>query len=877
MVTALTSQARTALGFRVRKQLMTQALAAVTVLIGAVHQRLLAAMDEAAPSREKQTRRDAWMTFQKQKHQWQDGITKDWQSALMAQPVMKSQPTPLDGGFELVGTDAVENKIVASKLALGLMEVAATEVNDLRTRLKSINGGKELSPLDFVHPETLFLPLVEQWVIVGMAREAWPLINEVVHQTLFARLKASYAECNKMLIEQGIMPVIEFGGSKPKQGNTSPQAFPGGAPGQPGSVPSPLGSTAAQLGQGGAPGAPFGGMPGQQSPYWQGSRAQVLIDQISRLLTGGPVAPGAVADRRGSGMMGGAAPGTGYGPAVAGGGYPVGGGGFVGGSGGGGGGGGVYPGGVVGYPGAPGGGGMVGGGSGPGVPGGAGFVNVGGGGVLQSGSGGAWVGGPGGGGQSGGPGGSFVGVASAPLMTALAQQPVLGDVYYYAQPVIGVAPQVAAPVVVQRVAEQMRQQSTELKGKAQTDAEKAIIELVALMFQAILEEDRIPTGIRVWFARLQMPVLRIALSEADFFTKVDHPARQLIDHMGSCVLGFESSGINSAVMETEVKRIVQVIEQYPETGVRVYQRVYEEFQAFLRTHLTSKPATQKLVGVAEQVEQRETLTIQFTIELRNQIKDMAVHGDIRDFLFKVWAEVLAISAMRQGPKHEATLHLKKTASDLIWSASAKPNRADRARVIADLPDLLQSLRSGMALTNIPADEQEANIKSLSAVLVDAFMSKTQPIAEAQIKALALRLANLEDYITDDGTEELPLDAQNIEDLLGIDASSLDVISEGGGEASPNMVEWARRLDLGSWFTLSYKMKKIPVQYVWRSPLGHLHLFVAGSGQSYLFQTVRLAGYLQVMLLEPHEREPLTLRATREAMGKIEAHPERLLA
>jgi hypothetical protein len=519
--------------------------------------------------------------------------------------------------------------------------------------------------------------------------------------------------------------------------------------------------------------------------------------------------------------------------------------------------------------------GMVGGG-GPGMPGG-GYVGVGGSGVLHTGPGGIFVGGPGGvAGGAGVAGGGSVGVGTVPLMTALAQQPVLGDVYYYVQPGAA-APQVAAPVVVQRVAEQMRQQSTELKSKAQTDAEKAIIELVALMFQAILEEDRIPTGIRVWFARLQMPVLRIALSEADFFTKLDHPARQLIDHMGSCVLGFDASGISSSAMETEVKRIVQVIEQYPETGVRVYQRVYEEFLAFLKVHLTNKPVTQKLVGVAEQVEQRETLTIQFTIELRNQIKDMAVHTEIRDFLFKVWAEVLAVSAMRQGPQHEDTLLLKKSASDLIWSASAKPNRADRARVIADLPDLLQSLRSGMALTNMPSEEQEVHIKALSAVLVDAFMSKTQPIAEAQIRALAQRLANLEDYVTDDGSEELPLDSQSIEDLLGIDASSLDVICEGGGDTNPNMIEWARHLDMGSWFTLSFKMKKIQVQYAWRSPLGHLHLFVAGAGHSYLIQTVRLAAYLNAMLLEPHEREPLTMRATRDAMGKIGAHPERLLA
>ena len=41
-----------------------------------------------------------------------------------------------------------------------------------------------------------------------------------------------------------------------------------------------------------------------------------------------------------------------------------------------------------------------------------------------------------------------------------------------------------------------------------------------------------------------------------------------------------------------------------------------------------------------------------------------------------------------------TLVLKKSATDLVWSASAKPNRADRAKVIQDLPNLLLRLRSG---------------------------------------------------------------------------------------------------------------------------------------------------------------------------------------
>lgn len=811
MATSLPSQAGSALAFRVRKQLMTQATLAMASLLNVVQERLMTLMDEAAPSREKQLRRDAWMAYQKNKNRWQEGVVKVWQNALMAPPPVRSSSLALGGAFELIGTEVVENKIIASRLALGLMEIAATEVNDLRTRLKALNAGRDLTGQDIVHPETLFLAVVEQWGACGMAREAWPLINDTAKSHLFEPFKAAYAQCNEALIEQGVMPVIEFGTSFKPSGF----APPGGSDRTAGASVSGAVATA-QMGKpgqaeprGGAAPAPAGhGLAG----YWRGSRAQGLIDQISRLLVG--VAPPTQHAPLNTGTYGGGgASGMGGGTDAA---MP-------------------FAAGAQALHGEP---------SMYGSPAGRGFV-----------------------GQTG--------PMSVTLMAALAQQPMLGDVYYSGQP--GAVYQVAAPMLVQRVADQMRQQSAEVKSKAGTDEEKAIVELVALMFQSILEEDRIPSGIRVWFARLQMPVLRMALAEPDFFTTLDHPTRQLIDHMGSCVLGFDSSGISSAALEVEVKRIVQVIEQYPETGVRVYQRVYEEFQVFLKKHLTEKPVTQKVVSVAERVEQRETLTIQYTIELRNQIEDMPVRDEIREFLYKVWAEVLAVSAVRQGPQHEETLLLKKTASDLIWAASAKPNRADRARVISNLPDLLQCLRAGLTLMNMQQPVQEAHIKSISAILVEAFMSKTQVIADDQIQALAARLANLEDYVTDGGAEELPLDVDSIEELLGVDASALDVVTQGGGTAGPVMLEWARSLDIGAWFVLNYNSHEIQVQYAWRSPLGHLHLFASNVGRSYLIQTVRVAAYLQAALLEPQEREPLTQRATRHALGKIEANPERLLA
>ena len=432
----------------------------------------------------------------------------------------------------------------------------------------------------------------------------------------------------------------------------------------------------------------------------------------------------------------------------------------------------------------------------------------------------------------------------------------------------------AAGVV--RVANRLREQTSELKKKAETKGEKATIEIVALMFQAILQEDRIPPAMRVWFARLQMPVLRVALAEPDFFGTASHPARQLIDRMGSCVMGFDASGIQGGALEKEIKRVVQVIEQYPETGRRVYELVYAEFQKFLQKFLTGSGAAQKVASVAQQVEQKETLTIQYTIEMRNMLKDIPVREEIRSFLFKVWAEVLAVAAVRKGPQHADTLELKKTSSDLVWAASAKPNRADRARVIQDLPKLLQRLRAGMTLLGMAPSQQDVYIKTVSDTLADAFLSKTQAIPAAQIEAMAKRLANLEDFVSEDGMGDLPLDAESIELMLGIDPATIDVVANGGSKPNNAMLAWALELELGAWFTLDHNGRVTKVQFAWRSERKQLHLFASAAGHSYLIQAGRLAAYLQAGLLLPQEEEALTVRATRDALAKLEANPERLL-
>lgn len=423
--------------------------------------------------------------------------------------------------------------------------------------------------------------------------------------------------------------------------------------------------------------------------------------------------------------------------------------------------------------------------------------------------------------------------------------------------------------------EQLEQRKQALKQAAETPVERATIEIVALMFHSILTEERIPASVRVWFARLQMPVLRVAVGEPDFFATMDHPARQLIDRMGACVMGFDASAraVGDA-LEKEIKRVVQVVEAYPDTGRRVFQTVLTEFEKFLDHYFRHEnEATRKGVSLAQQVEQRETLAIQYTIELRKMLEHVPVQEGVRQFLFQVWADVLAMTAVKAGAQAEETKAMKRAAADLIWSAGAKVTREERAEVIRRLPPLLKTLRDGMASAGLSQEKQDEQIHALNNALAAAFTAKASVIPSERLSELMERLETLEEMLPD---SPIQIDASLVLDLSGHESSELEVVTEGGSMPTPAMLAWARELQVGSWYMLDWRGRNEAVQLAWQGLRKQLSLFVTPQGRCVLFQQQRLAAFLQAGLLLPAQDEALTVRATRNALAKLDVDPARLL-
>ncbi|MES2979497.1 MAG: DUF1631 family protein [Pseudomonadota bacterium] len=799
-----------------RLKLAEQAAACMPSLCLALSSRLGLLLDQSSTAREMQEHRDALMLFQKCEGKWLRSTVAAWNEAASPAAGAPVAPQSLSDNttLELVANDVVENTILASRLALSMLEKASSEYNDLRLRVRTLEGLADLAPRDIIRPESLAKAMVQQWNKASLTGGIWLLTQDVIHQHMAVHVAAAYRNTNALLVKLGVMVEINLQPlvRKTNAGNipvAADKAVAGEAlasPSSPGfsdSIPARTGDGArAAAGSGGEEsGQAQGRNPGGSNPgaFFPGARSlsdagasrlqsphTVSAQEETRLETRMP--PLLKARMRAQGMVGQLrrliSPGSAVGAEHQG----------------------TQP-------------------------------------------------------------------ASPQLTRALevAQSAARSEGRKLASQG---AQRIYDQSDVEQAASSLRQRTNDLKREAGTPSEKAIIEIVALMFQHILAEERIPASVRVWFARLQMPVLRVAVGEPEFFASLDHPARRLIDRMGSCVLGFNVN-VGGTALEAEIKRVVQVIEQYPETGRRVFQLVHDEFQRFLARFLSEHDKVAKVTTVAQQVEQKETMVIQYTIEMRSMLNDMPVRATLQDFLFKVWAEVIAIAAMQNGPQHATAIAFKRAAADLVWASSAKPSREERARVIADLSRLFQVLRSGMALLGLSQAEQDRQIKLISDTLAEAFMSRTGAISAERIEALAARLAHLEDYLAEESVGDLPMQARSVELMIGIEDANMQVITDGGSTPGEAIRAWVKELEIGSWFSLDHNGQVSHVQFVWLSERKQLHLFAAADGRKFLLQAGRLAAYLQAGLLVPTEEETLTVRATRDALAKIQANPERL--
>lgn len=378
-------------------------------------------------------------------------------------------------------------------------------------------------------------------------------------------------------------------------------------------------------------------------------------------------------------------------------------------------------------------------------------------------------------------------------------------------------------------------------------ADNMVIDVVAMLFDYILDDKNLPDAIKALVGRLQIPVLKVALADQGFFGKRNHPARRLLNVLAFAGIGWDETLGHEDALYRKVEEVVdRVLNEYQE-GVELFAELLRDFETFLGQE--QQAAARRAEVSAQLAQSRERLIAakeEVRKEVRSRIERPGVPELIRDFLGSYWRGVLLLNYIKEG---EGSIAWKRSVvfmDNLIWSVEPKADAAERARVIKVLPNLLQVLQDGMEKVSMPSNERHHFLAQLAGYHA-RIMNEDSPLANA-----LQQQGSVHDYLRDPNAlpptppaiaseeQEEAVVAKTLQHLVNegaLDAEELAVEEEvdAGQEVSiadlqDEYIDQVRKLQVGSWVEMPGEDgAPVRVKLSWVSPVTNRYLFVNRKG------------------------------------------------
>jgi hypothetical protein len=248
------------------------------------------------------------------------------------------------------------------------------------------------------------------------------------------------------------------------------------------------------------------------------------------------------------------------------------------------------------------------------------------------------------------------------------------------------------------------------QGIGQLDA--ITIDIVAMLFDFIFDDAKIPDPIKALVGRLQIPVLKVAMLDKSFFSSRTHPARRLLDGISHASIGWSREVDQGDPLYKEISRIVERVQTEFERDVRIFTDLLGELEAFLAAREAQADAVAE--RSAELIEQRENDEIAWVIagEAVSRRLSSEAPAAVRQFLLNHWQQVLKELYLRHGEEHQAFLDAIATMDNLVWSVAPKTSSEERKKLVGTLSSLLRALNAGLDLIGLPQGQRNFFFDSL---------------------------------------------------------------------------------------------------------------------------------------------------------------------
>ncbi|MFS1288901.1 DUF1631 domain-containing protein [Pseudomonas piscis] len=310
-------------------------------------------------------------------------------------------------------------------------------------------------------------------------------------------------------------------------------------------------------------------------------------------------------------------------------------------------------------------------------------------------------------------------------------------------------------------------------------ADEDVINLIAMLFECILDDRNLPDSLKALIGRLQIPMLKVAVLDKSFFSRGSHPARRLLNEIAAAAMGW--GGCDDHQRDSLYLRIEQVVQRLLSEfsdDPAIFSELLADFLAFTADERRRAELLEQRTRDAEEGRAKAELARRRVEQALNQaLLGKVMPQVVVDFVRDAWSQVLLLSCLKHGDDSPQWQAAEQTMEQLIWSVQRHAEPDTAMRLLALVPGLLKGLRdglSGAAFDPFATSEFFAQLELLHLQVFEHQALATQQPVVAQEPA-PTDMVEVAQQIVLPSAEEGPLEAAPL--ALPVNDPSLQLVDQ----------------------------------------------------------------------------------------------------
>jgi hypothetical protein len=265
-----------------------------------------------------------------------------------------------------------------------------------------------------------------------------------------------------------------------------------------------------------------------------------------------------------------------------------------------------------------------------------------------------------------------------------------------------------------------------LKSGGATAGQLATLDLVAAMFDYVVDEARLPEPVKPLFWRLQQPSLALSLLDPSYLSEDSRSLRNLIENFGAISTAFAGEITRGSELHRRLETVVRAVEivtsSLQSRSAVMASQVDKEYQKAAKsvTQLVEKVARERsaLESTPQRSNRRDyagrpskererNVTDNIARSLDERFSQFEVPESVKDFLTTVWVRQLRTAALRDGEDSAEYKVAMQVVDDLLWSLNNDRRTQSRKELAERIPPLIRLLTDGVKRVGAKEEEQKA--------------------------------------------------------------------------------------------------------------------------------------------------------------------------